>query len=108
MKPHPVVVTTICSLCDEPWEDHGDKPTAEDCVRLLKAKLARQRPPVIIHDRWYPQPYVVPTVRPYWRWNDHMIYCGSTQAVSTTGTLTVSNVTYRKPDDGGAIAAVAA
>jgi hypothetical protein len=36
--PEPVIVKTICSLCDEPWELHGDKPTTLDCIRLLKAR----------------------------------------------------------------------
>jgi hypothetical protein len=46
MKPYPVVVTTICSLCGLPWDDHGDKPTAEDCVRLLLVELAKTPTPL--------------------------------------------------------------
>lgn len=40
MKPQPVVVQTVCSLCDLPWEDHGDEPSALDCIRLLKERPA--------------------------------------------------------------------
>ena len=38
--PEPVVTATVCSLCGLAWEKHGDKPTKDDCIRLLKAKLA--------------------------------------------------------------------
>jgi hypothetical protein len=48
-KPEPVIITIVCSLCGQPWEAHGDqdngewkKPTAEDCIRLLKAELAKR------------------------------------------------------------------
>jgi hypothetical protein len=27
VKPEPVVVTTICSMCSLPWEQHGADPT---------------------------------------------------------------------------------
>lgn len=40
MKPTPKVVSTICTVCDEPWEDHGDRPTVADCIRLLKRHRA--------------------------------------------------------------------
>lgn len=43
-KPTPVSKVTVCSVCDLPWDDHtkGRKtaPTADVCIRLLKAKLA--------------------------------------------------------------------
>ena len=38
--PEPVVTATVCSLCGLAWEKHGDKPTKDDCIRLLKAGLA--------------------------------------------------------------------
>lgn len=42
-KPSPVPKSVVCSVCDLPWEDHakGRKtaPTADVCIRLLKAKL---------------------------------------------------------------------
>ena len=85
-KPSPVVVTTICSLCDEPWEDHGDKPTAEDCVRLLKAKLAATPAPVTI----LTQPPIYPKPYPYWYYHQPTwTSCGS-----TTGGLTGSITSY--------------
>lgn len=37
-KPEPVVTATECSLCAEPWEDHGENPTVLKCVELLRAK----------------------------------------------------------------------
>lgn len=52
-RPQPVVTSTICSLCDEPWESHGDDPTVLDCLRLLKAK------------RYTPSPYVNPVASYY-------------------------------------------
>jgi hypothetical protein len=42
-KPQPVPKQLVCDLCDLPWEGHGDKPTKDDCIRLLKAEL-RKRP----------------------------------------------------------------
>ena len=73
-KPEPVVVSTVCSLCDQPWEAHGATPTTLDCIRLLKA-LPRVS---------YSQPYIYPVLTP-WQWtynqntlNDgHAITCGS-------------------------------
>lgn len=55
-KPQPVIVNTICSLCGEPWEQHGDKPTTLDCIRLLKAKVPVA--PIVIQP--YPLPNTVP------------------------------------------------
>jgi hypothetical protein len=37
--PTPVPVTTVCSICEMPWDEHGKKPTLENCVALLKAAL---------------------------------------------------------------------
>lgn len=42
VKPEPVVIDTRCSLCNEKWESHGDSPTTLDCIRLLRAELARR------------------------------------------------------------------
>ena len=41
-KPEPKTVSVVCSVCDQPWDKHGAKPTLEDCVRLLKAELAKR------------------------------------------------------------------
>src|SRR5512146_1474932 len=64
--PEPVAVTTICSVCGLPWLDHGKTPTTEDCIRLLKAELAKRPIQVPI-----PQPYPFP-VRPArpWYWEE--------------------------------------
>lgn len=64
--PQPVVVATVCSLCDEPWEDHGPEPTVLDCIRLLKARPYQT---VIVN----PSPWV--PIQPAWPgWT---INCGS-------------------------------
>lgn len=101
-KPKPVVVSTVCSECGLPWEDHGDTPTLADCVRLLKA-----RPPTISYPltTWNTQPY-----RPY------EVTC-ETPAMLTPGEFIVrsSSVTTTGPlsvidddDEGSAgVAAVA-
>lgn len=41
--PQPVVVRTVCSECGLDWDGHGDKPTFADCIRLLKAEVAKPR-----------------------------------------------------------------
>lgn len=65
--PEPIALTTICSVCGLSWSDHGETPTTDDCIRLLKAALAKK--PTTI-----PQPYPVPTpYRPYvrpWYWEE--------------------------------------
>lgn len=77
MKPQPVVVTTICSMCDQPWEAHGDKPTTEDCIRLLKQQLAMR--PVV---KWV-QPYQYPSW-PYTTWNGN--FCSPAPAIEVSAT----------------------
>lgn len=47
-QPKKKVVSVVCTECDLPWEDHktatsDDKPTLEDCVRLLKKELQKPR-----------------------------------------------------------------
>lgn len=42
MAPQPVPTEVKCSECGLPWDGHGDEPTLADCVRLLKAELARR------------------------------------------------------------------
>lgn len=120
LTPQPVIVTTICSLCDEPWEAHGDAPTTQDCIRLLKAKLALPRPNVI---GW-------PTVPVYsgyrcsicggwvspnsshmcnngW-WSTYTVNCSGAATVAGNFASTTGTVTLRRPDDGGDPTPVAA
>jgi hypothetical protein len=52
--PTPVPVTTVCSICEMPWEEHGTTPTLENCVALLKAALELAKV----------SPYVAPNVGP--------------------------------------------
>jgi hypothetical protein len=40
LKPEPVAISTICSVCGLSWLEHGKDPTTDDCIRLLKAALA--------------------------------------------------------------------
>lgn len=55
--PSPVPVVTVCSVCGLDWASHGADPTTEDCIRLLKAELARRPVTVPIP---MPTPYPVP------------------------------------------------
>jgi hypothetical protein len=66
VKPEPVVVTTICSMCSLPWEQHGADPTTEDCIRLLKLELAKR--PAVVTYPVYPQPLrpLIGPYTPYW------------------------------------------
>src|ERR1035441_5059779 len=61
IKPEPVAVTTICSVCGLSWLSHGKDPTTEDCIRLLKDALASR--PISA-----PRPYAIP-YRP-WYWEE--------------------------------------
>jgi len=86
MKPKPVVVKTICSECDLPWEDHGENPTTSDCIRLLKS-AATQRPSCGCYDihpyRYYIYPYQWwPQLQTTWT-------TGGTRYLSTTSRYTV-------------------
>lgn len=42
VKPEPKVIRVVCSLCDLEWNAHGEDPTTENCIRLLKAELAHR------------------------------------------------------------------
>lgn len=74
ITPKPVVVKTICSMCDLDWEDHGDNPTTEDCIRLLKAEVAKKSSGCTHYH--YP-----------WYWQYQQIY----PSVITSGTTWQSN-----------------
>ena len=61
-KPSPVPVQTVCAVCGLDWKAHGDDPTTDDCIRLLKAEVAKG--PVTVP--YYPYPYVIrETPAPY-------------------------------------------
>lgn len=96
-KPEPIVVETVCSLCDQPWEDHGETPTTADCIRLLKQQLAlRPAPTIAWHDYpWTNRIAELPQQQQTW------IY----PSTYTSGNLSASSFTdnvfqFRKPDDG--------
>jgi len=76
VTPKPVVVTTICSECGLAWDAHGEKPTTSDCIRLLKAELAK-RPTVqpYVYPTYPQYPYYIPNVVSYRIW-----YSGQTNA----------------------------
>lgn len=83
IKPQPVVVKVLCSLCDLDWTLHGDKPTTEDCIRLLKQELSRRPHPYV-----YRQPY------PY-----QVTYgAGHDFNIATNGISTNAAVEYRTPE----------
>jgi hypothetical protein len=88
-KPKPVIVERVCSLCGEDWDAHGDNPTAEDCVKLLKAKLALQ--PVMVRERVYP--HTVPIYpSPNWWQSTPTITCTSGTTTNGYETFTPRNV----------------
>lgn len=41
-QPKAVVKSKVCSECGLDWARHGAKPTLDDCVKLLKADLAKR------------------------------------------------------------------
>jgi hypothetical protein len=41
-KPEPRPLKVVCSSCGLDWEEHGEKPTLETCVELLKAEVAKR------------------------------------------------------------------
>lgn len=91
MKPKPVVVTTICSECDRDWDAHGDNPTASDCIRLLKAEIAK-RPT-------WTQPVVYPYVFQTWPYRQYEISYGmqSSQSINTTAINGCQTTTTNTP-----------
>jgi hypothetical protein len=91
LKPEPVAVETICSVCGIDWGLHGESPTTDDCINLLKSALeyeqSRRVTPIYverhvappIQQPWYPS-------GPYWynspsttdpRWDVNTITCDS-------------------------------
>ena len=42
LKPEAVPSSLVCSVCGLPWPAHKRK-TVEECVRLLKAEVAKRR-----------------------------------------------------------------
>ena len=60
-------------MCGLPWNDHGRDPNTDDCIRLLKAELAKrvQYVPIQIPvpcprpsrwEEWYNRSYYPPTI----------------------------------------------
>lgn len=41
-QPRRKVIQVACSECGLDWKEHGEKPSLEDCVRLLKVELAKK------------------------------------------------------------------
>jgi hypothetical protein len=55
-KPEPISRDVVCSICGLDWGRHTEK-TAEECIELLKADLAREKQ----NARPYlPMPYPLP------------------------------------------------
>lgn len=66
LKPHPIVVSQVCSLCGLDWPRHGDSPTGKTCIDLLKADLQTARVQLAHRPFVQPIPYV-----PWPRWPQH-------------------------------------
>jgi len=47
MIPTPVPEQVVCSVCSLPWENHGEEPQVDDCVRLLLAEVERLKLPIV-------------------------------------------------------------
>lgn len=95
-SPEPVVKSTVCSLCELAWDLHGDNPTTDDCIRLLKAEMQRMRimtpyaQPIAIPST---PPWVQPQPQPY---PSFKIWCGGntsggTYLAGTAGRVNDSN-----------------
>jgi len=82
-KPNPVHVNVICSECGLSWDAHGPRPTLDDCVRLLRAELAR-RPVVVNH----PLPWPVVPYRPWWDRTSAPYFSGTRYATTCSGVET--------------------
>lgn len=48
-KPEPVAKQVVCSQCGLDWDKHGDNPTIEKCVEMLKAEVARYGAPWTVY-----------------------------------------------------------
>lgn len=62
LKPKPIPVSLVCSLCGESWDLHPDDPTALDCIAILRAK---PHTTVCGHTHywpWYQGTYTTPTI----------------------------------------------
>lgn len=103
-KPEPIVVTTICSLCGELWDAHGEAPSTLDCIRLLRAKADAHQ--TVIY-RWYPQNYpvypqpyrVYPYPGPNWSGNSYTMQ-GTSGSINAALAQTTANVIeFKRPDD---------
>jgi hypothetical protein len=57
-KPQPRVVSEVCTLCGLDWKRHGEKPTSEDCVKLLLEEVRALQGQLASCP--YLQPYIVP------------------------------------------------
>ena len=88
-QPKPVIVSQVCSMCGLDWERHGEKPTTEDCIRLLKAELA-SRPVTITIPSVYPYP-VVPGAAPYPWW--YTIWNGNSNTLNDGHSVICTNTT---------------
>lgn len=85
-------------MCGLPWSDHGRDPNTDDCIRLLKAELAKRVQYVPIQ---VPVPCPRPT-RPWWYWEDwyaqpkypsYTITCGGEPKEASYGGKTYNECT---------------
>lgn len=93
-KPEPVITHTLCSECGLDWALHGDDPTTDDCIRLLKAELYRERlratpQPYPVRIPFHPLfPYGGPYSEPRWRIHPPLeTICGVNESKDFGGTI---------------------
>lgn len=48
-KPIAIPTAHKCSVCDLDWQLHGEHPSLDQCVELLKAEVKRLRAPKVSH-----------------------------------------------------------
>lgn len=85
-KPEPVVIQTICSMCQLDWAAHGEDPTTEDCIRLLKVELAMAKRRVVINQ----PPVVYPPpgrLYPVWGLGTSVQPCASPPTITCQNTV---------------------
>lgn len=75
--PKPKTLKVVCDVCGLDWAAHGEKPTLEKCVELLRAELAElaklaklAKPRTFELPRpnpfpWVPMPQPIGPYRPY-------------------------------------------
>lgn len=98
-KPSPVHTETVCSVCGLDWDRHGDEPTTDTCIELLRGDLDRERArttprapmpyPVV---PYVPHPYPQPWRQPPPIWVSHQTTTNSAAGQPALGQTIFSRV----------------